>query len=447
MVNTRSFFFIIISILLSFSAELASAADFGIGGGEQLATPSYTLEKCLGIAMQGNPDIGQKSWESEASEADSAIARSKLQPALKLSGGYLHSVDPQSIIKARRVGDPLPFEHDIFSTDLSLSYPLYTGKRLEKRAQAAKLRAGAQRQALEFTKDELSYLVTTVFYTILGQNKVIESLRFSHQTLLEHRKRVHELFVAKKAAKVDLLRTEVRIAELQQRLIKDESNLGVLYCQLVNLMGDMNLAGKIEIAGDLEISGMPENNAGAYDLALANREDYQALKLKLDAQEKTFQAARSERQPEVSLRASYGNRWPGSRNLGSEEVGEVYLMASMPIFDGGQISAGIRRENALMLAQKESLRKLALKIRLDVETAISNLKSAAAREEVSEKAVEQANESFRIEREKYELGKGSILDVLDAQNALLDTQTTHYRAKAEFKIALAAFSMATGVRQ
>ena len=100
-----------------------------------------------------------------------------------------------------------------------------------------------------------------------------------------------------------------------------------------------------------------------------------------------------------------------------------------------------------MLAQKESLRKLALKIRLDVETAISNLKSAAAREEVSEKAVEQANESFRIEREKYELGKGSILDVLDAQNALLDTQTTHYRAKAEFKIALAAFSMATGVRQ
>jgi len=43
----------------------------------------------------------------------------------------------------------------------------------------------------------------------------------------------------------------------------------------------------------------------------------------------------------------------------------------------------------------------------------------------------QAEESPRIEREKYDLGKGSITDVLDAQSALLDSQTNYYRALAD----------------
>lgn len=444
--RTKLILLILTTTLLNFSLHKASANGIS-SGSQQLPLRSYTLQECLEAAMKNNPDIGRASWESEAADADSDVARSKLQPALKLSAGYLHSIDPQSIIKARRVGDPLPFENDVFSADLGLSYPIHTGKRLEKKAQAARLKANSQNKILEFTRDELTYLVTTVFYNILGQKEIIGSLRFSHQTLLEHQKRVNDLFSAKKAAKVDLLRTDVRIAELHQRLIREENALRVLYCQLLNLMGEMNLAQDIAVSGDLEISDMPQNFNNAYETALHNRQDYQSLKLRLDAQRKMLFAARSERQPEVALRASYGNRWPGRRDLGSEEVGEVYLMASMPIFDGGMISANIRREQAILKAQEESLRKLVLKIRLDVETAISNLNSASAREEVSEKAVEQADESFRIEREKYQHGKGSILDVLDAQNALLDAQTNNFRAKAEFRIALAAYHMATGIRQ
>ena len=61
-----------------------------------------------------------------------------------------------------------------------------------------------------------------------------------------------------------------------------------------------------------------------------------------------------------------------------------------------------------------------------------------------EKAVEQARESLRIEREKYNLGKGAIVDVLDAQSAMLDSQTNYYRALADYNTAIAQFRLAVG---
>jgi outer membrane protein TolC len=75
---------------------------------------------------------------------------------------------------------------------------------------------------------------------------------------------------------------------------------------------------------------------------------------------------------------------------------------------------------------------------------VLNIGSAAQRVEATEKSIEQAKESLRIEREKYDLGKGAIVDVLDAQSALLDSQTNYYRALADYNVALAQLKLAIG---
>jgi outer membrane protein TolC len=87
---------------------------------------------------------------------------------------------------------------------------------------------------------------------------------------------------------------------------------------------------------------------------------------------------------------------------------------------------------------------LELQVRLDVETAILNIGSSAQRVEATGKAIDQAEESLRIEREKYDLGRGSITDVLDAQSALLDSQTNYYRALADYSTASAQLKLAVG---
>ena len=70
--------------------------------------------------------------------------------------------------------------------------------------------------------------------------------------------------------------------------------------------------------------------------------------------------------------------------------------------------------------------------------------SSQERVQVTERSIEQAKESLRIEREKYDLGKGSITDVLDAQSALLDAQSIYYHALRDYNTAVAQWYLAIG---
>jgi outer membrane protein TolC len=123
------------------------------------------------------------------------------------------------------------------------------------------------------------------------------------------------------------------------------------------------------------------------------------------------------------------------------------VVAEYPIFDGGRIRSQISEQETKFAAQQQQLRKLALQVRLDVETAIINVNSARERVFATKKAIEQSEESFRIEQEKYDLGKGSITDVLDAQSAMLEAQSSYYRSLAEYNIAVAQLGMATGEKR
>ena len=127
-----------------------------------------------------------------------------------------------------------------------------------------------------------------------------------------------------------------------------------------------------------------------------------------------------------------------------EDVGRIGITVGIPIFEGGRIRAQIAKERAQLHAAQQRLRKLELQIRLEVETAVLNLNSASERVNVTQKSIAEAEESLRIERAKYDYGKGAIVDVLDAQAALLDVQTSYYHALADFNIAAAQVQLATG---
>jgi len=79
-----------------------------------------------------------------------------------------------------------------------------------------------------------------------------------------------------------------------------------------------------------------------------------------------------------------------------------------------------------------------------VETALSDIAATKERVQTAQQAIGQAEESFRIMKEKYDLGKGTMTDVLDAQTALVTTQTGHARALADLAVADARRKLAVG---
>ncbi len=417
----------------------------------ELPKGPLTLSELTRVALANNPEFTALAPEVDATAAQRDLAKGQRLPSLHAIGGYSHYLDGQRLIGPRESGDSIVYANGVLAGDLVVTMPLFTGGRITSEIGAAELLRKAAEHQLARTRDELIFNISSVFYGILAQHKVIESLEFSEKTLQEHLRRVHDLVSAEKSAKVDQLRTEVRIADMEQQLVRERNVLAVQTRVLTNMLGLDRQDTSFELAGQLN---MTDATVPVTDEAVAQarttRSDYLAARAALEAQAKMVDAARAARWPTVSLQGTYGGRWAadakdspaGAERM--EDVGTVGIVGNIPLFEGGRIKARIRQENARLRAARERLRQLELQIRLDVETAVLNVSSARERIEAMDKAIEQAKESFRIEREKYDLGKGAVVDVLDAQSALLESQTNYYRALADHNVALAQLKLAMG---
>lgn len=409
-----------------------------------------TLSKAIHIALANNPDVAAAAWDSEAAQARHDYAGGARWPKFSAVGGYAHHLDEQRLLPVRQPGDPSILSRDIFSGDLVLTMPIFTGGRLVNQIRAAELLQQAAEHRLARSREELIFNVSSVFYGILAQRQVIESLEFSGRTLQEHLVRVDALIETQKAAKVDRMRTEVRLADVQQRLVQEKNVMAIQHRALASLLGLVNQSGAPVVEGDLEVdenASVPELDT-ALATALSDRSDYQSAIAALEAQARNVDVARAGRSPTVFLQGSYGGRWATGPTTGTakelDDVGRIGIGAEIPIFEGGQINSQVQEQRAIFAAARERLRKLELQIRLDIETALLNMRSSHERVVAIQTAVEQAQESLRIERERYDLGKGAIVDVLDAQSALLDSQTNYSRALAGYNIALAQLRLAMG---
>jgi outer membrane protein TolC len=431
---------------------LFGAIVFPLLAEERLASlqlQELSLEECINIALLHNPDMAKLRSGIEMAKSDTEIARADTKPGLNGALGSTHSIDNQSFIKPRQVGERIPYVDNIYSADLLLAVPLYTAGKLKNRVNSLELQAEATESSFERARRELIFNVSNLFYAMLGQKEVINSLVFSQTVLSSHTKRVSEFVMAKKAAKVDLLRTEVRLADIEQRLIREKNVLNIQRTMLLNIMGlDIVDSDTCLIAGSLATEPESPDLDTVLEQVLSLRKDYLSLQRRIEAQRMRLEIARAEKRPELYLKGAYGHRWADSLSEGnSEDVGQIGLSLDFPVFDGGRIKAGVNKEEEKLKQLQEELRQLRIKIQMELKVAKLNIDSIQARLSVIGKSLAQAEESLRIEKDKYDNGKGVIVDVLDAQTALLESQTSHFRALAELNIAMAQFKLAAGEKK
>jgi outer membrane protein TolC len=468
-----------------------------------------TLDECITVALENNPDLQAAGGDREAAQAEARVKGAARWPNIHLTGSYFHYQDDQRLVQSSSSSVATYLTKNIASADVVLRMPLYAGGRIVNEIRAADLLARAAEHTLARTREELVFNVSSTYFGILAQRHVIESLEFSRETLRQHLERVENLIAAQKAAKVDALRTEVRLADLDQQLLQERNVLEIAHRFLANLLGlDTNPPTGLALDDSLALPESAPELDDALAQAYRQRPDYAAASAALEAQAKRVDMARGQREPEIVLEASYGGRWgiggsgepaaqssdsltitrnPESDELGVsgsstrplragnsitttrtdtagansirltrsgieaaddfEDVARVGVTLDIPIFEGGRIRAQISKERAQLHAAQQRLRQLELQISLEVETAMLNLESARERVVVTQRSITEAEESLRIEREKYDYGKGAIVDVLDAQAALLNVRTTHYRALADMNVARAQLALATGDQQ
>ena len=102
--------------------------------------------------------------------------------------------------------------------------------------------------------------------------------------------------------------TEVRIADLDQRLVREKSLLEIQRRLLTTLMGIGMDGGPVDVQGGLGLGGPAPDLDGSLAMAFAERGDYRAARASLDAQALKIRAARGALWPKVTLDGAIGMR-------------------------------------------------------------------------------------------------------------------------------------------
>jgi len=425
---------------------------------EEAVPEALTLERSLEIALKNNPEVAATLWDVSAAGAKVDQAKAAQWPWLAYEGNYVKYFNPRPVFEARYNAERRLFSRQQSRGDVLLKFPLFTGGRIINEIKASELFRLAEQDRLSRTRDELVFNLSSTYYGILSQEKVIDSVRFSLESMQEQRKKMAKMVEVAKAARVDLMRTEVRVADLEQSLEKETNILEIQKRLIANLMGlDFDKA-QLKFAGKLSFEKTGYRPSQLVPRALSQRPDFKAAKERVESQARKVDVARAGHYPNVNLVGAYGYRGTGvigvydnrsannptNRGPFYDEDANVGVVLTMPLFEGGRISAKVREEFSALAAAQERLRKLNLQVRQEVETAILDVDSSSERVRATAKAIEQARESLRIETLKYNLGAGTVTDVLDSQSALLLTETTYYRALADFNSAVARLKLAVG---
>lgn len=426
---------------------ILSAVLLGSAQAQETNAPALTLDEAVAIALEQNPEIAAARWSSAAAAAVNHTARARRLPSVNLRGSYDHLSEDQRLFAATANGEAGVFGNDLFTADVVLSLPLYTGGKTSSAITASDLLRQAAEGELARTREAIVFNVTSLFYNLLAQREVIRSFESAVEATMEQRRSIEDQVAAQKAAPVDLLRAEVRLAELKEKLTRERNALTVQRWALAALLGTESGSPAPDIDGTLHPAVVPEcpDSSVCLRTALARRSDYLAALQLAQAQNESIKGTRAGRLPTVSLQASYGERWmhPISTDR-SQDIGRIGLVIEFPLFDGGAVRSEIGEQTARYNARLEQVRKLELQIRTEVEIALAEIAAARERTEATAMAVEQARESFRIIREKYDLGKGAMVDVLDAQAALVLAETTYARALADLAVSDARRKLAIG---
>lgn len=410
-----------------------------------------SLEEAVSFALERSPDVAEAQSRLAEAEARLRVARSGRMPTLRARGTYDSWTEDQRLYPATENGEPGLFGSGILAGEIVASVPLFTGGRVSGEIGAAEWNRVAAGSQLTRARDLLVFQVTALYYTLLAEAEVVRSLESAVLSMDEQQRAIQALVDAQKAARVDLLRANVRRSELHDRLVRERSLREAQQWSWAALLGwdDVPAPSAGGALGPREVPLGPDA-AAHVSSALARRPDYQAAQAAVASGEAGVRAARAGFWPSLFAQASYGERWMtnvSDQPAGVDDqfaIGRVGLVAEIPLFDGGLTGARVAEQKARLLGAQERLRRLELQVRGDVESAVSDVASAHERVQTSELAVAQAEESFRIMKEKYDLGKGTMTDVLDAQAALIAVQTGHARALADLNIADARLRLATG---
>ncbi|MEP5728139.1 MAG: TolC family outer membrane protein [Sulfitobacter sp.] len=416
--------------------QLAGVCAVALGVSTPVATQAETLADALVGAYTHSGLLDQNRALLRAADEDVATAASTLQPVLRWSASL-----SQNFGTIRTDGAPTSFDNDDLTAAIALiaELSIYDGGARRFRLEAAKESVLATRETLINIEQQVMLRAVQAFMGVIEATEFVALRENNVQLLLQEERAAQDRFEVGEVTRTDVSLAQAQLAEARSGLAAARGDLIAASEEYRNVIG--------RVPGQLRQPPNPpritDSVEGARALAVRTHPSLLAAQHQVAASDLLVRASEADMAPQVSITGQLSV----SDNLNANEYsrgGSVGVEAGQTIFQGGALSANARRSKANADAQRGNLHTVRHNVSQDVGNAFATMDTVRAQLAASERQVRAADIAFRGIREEAKLGARTTLDVLDAEQALLDAQSIQVSARAALYVAAYQILSATG---
>lgn len=417
-------------------------------------TQPITLQQALDLAARNNRELQVAELELRRSRAALREAQAALYPNLGAQADLTRQGSGFSQIGSGQDNDNLPPEFQDFSQNntstnltgtLELNYDLFTSGQRAANIRAAEEQVRFDELEVERQREELRLDISNSYYDI---QQAGEEIRIAQAAVTNAQRSLQDAQALERAGlgtRFDVLRSQVQLANATQNLTQALSQLRIAQRQLaqqLSLPPNANIAAADPVvAAERWPLGLEETIIRAFD----NRAELAQQLAQRNISQARRRIALAELGPQVSLFANYNVVSDLEDNFSPEDNYAVGARVGLNLFDGGAARARAAQEEANIEIAETQFANTRDQVRFQVEEAYNQLQANFENIQTASVAVEQAEESLRLARLRFQAGVGTQLDVIEAETELTEAQSNQLQAILNYNRALAALERSVSV--
>jgi outer membrane protein len=433
------------------SAASFAVAGFILAGGCTLASAD-TIEWALVQAYQNNPALNSQRASLRATDENVPQALSGYRPKVSAvaSGGYnytstLSHVTSQSVFPNTTTYSNIGDDFGSRSIGVTASQTIFNGNQTANKTRQAESGVMQARETLRVTEQQVLLDAATAYMDLLRDEATLALQRSNVEVLTEQLKQTRDRFNVGEVTRTDVAQAESRLAAGRSQLLASQSQYVTSQAQYRRIIG----VDPGHLAPGTPVDRLsPPNLPGAITQGQAQSPSVLAAMYGVDVAELQVKVSEGNLYPNLGIQASIQKAWDPSYTVNKQTQASILGTLTVPIYQGGAEYSTIRQSKETVGQQRLTLDVNRDQARETVVQSWGQLDAAKAQIEATTAQVNAAEIALNGVREEARVGQRTTLDVLNAQQELVNARVAlvtaqHDRVVASYTLlaAVGALSM------
>jgi len=410
----------------------AAAAVLLLACGGMAPVLADTIEAALVRAYQDNPQLNAQRAQVRVTDENVPQALSGYRPkvAVTASAGYQYTdsiTGSPALGTNRATGAQVPR-----AVGATVTQTLYNGQQTANRTRAAESQVSGAREALRVLEQTVLLQAATIYMDYLRDSAIVEVNRSNTRVLEETLKQTRDRFNVGEVTRTDVAQSEASLAAGRTQQLTAESNLTTTRSNFRRIIGTepQNLA-----PGSPVDRFLPPTLPGAIDLGLMENPNVTSAMFGVDVNFLQVKVNEGALLPTVNLQLSAQQAYEQQLTVPRTFTASAVAQINVPIFQGGGEYSLIRQSKETLAQQRLVVEQTRDQIRANVVQQWGLLMAGKAQVASAQAQVTASEIALNGVREEAKAGQRTTLDVLNAQQALVNARVALVTAQHDRVVA------------